>query len=667
MEAAQNESSGNSANGNSELNVALLACMTAGMCYVAATLGGFLIIRDPQTLWPLWPGCAALVAILLLVIPRKGWPVMMAAGLAGFAVYDLLAGVPIRAIAWLLLADILEILVAAWGVHYALGGVPRLNSLKALAKYSFFTVFLASVIVSTIGMYGLNGDRWISWRISFLSEGLAFLTVAPAILGWVGEGPRWLSASRGRVLEGCVLIGALITLSYVMFVVRAGSYPPALLYSLLPLLLWSALRFGTGGVGTAATIVALLSIWGALHGRGPFNEQDPIDRVLSLQLFLWFAVIPFMILAAQVEERRQAERELREGEERLRLAVEAGRMYAFEWDVASDEIVRSGECAAVLHWKSDPRHDSGQEFGESILPEDRKRYKDAEKALSAKNATYKVAYRVTVPGNGVAWMEENGRAMFDAQGRVLRKIGIVADITERKKGEEALSNVSQKLIEAQEQERTRIARELHDDLSQRMALLGIGLAQFERSMPELSSGAQERLQGILEVAEEVSSELHSMSHQLHPAKLELLGLVATVEGHCGEVSRQQELRIEFVHHDVGEGIPKDVALCLFRIVQEGLRNIVKHGKTEEAKVELSGRGDEIHLCISDQGAGFDPESAQAKGGLGLISMRERLRLVGGQLDVESEPSRGTRIYVRVPAGDAGGPKKNGTKAFKAKA
>ena len=147
MKAAESESSRNIARGNSELNVARWACLTAVVCYLAAKLGGFLIIRDPQTLWPLWPGCAALVAILLLVIPRKGWALVMAAGLTGLAVYDLQAGVPIRAIAWLILADILEILVAAWGVHYALSGVPRLNSLKALAKYSFFTVFLASVIV----------------------------------------------------------------------------------------------------------------------------------------------------------------------------------------------------------------------------------------------------------------------------------------------------------------------------------------------------------------------------------------------------------------------------------------------------------------------------------------------------------------------------------------
>lgn len=538
MDGVGSEESKASAPGSSGLNLGLLAALTAAVSYFAAMLGGFLIIREPQTLWPLWPGCAVLVAILL-VIPRKNWAVVVASGLAGFIVYDLQVGVAIGSIAWLIVTDILEILVAAWGVHWALGGVPHLNSLKALARYSFFTVFLASVIVSTIGMYGLNGNRWISWRVIFLSEGLAFLTVAPAILGWIGEAERWAQATWAQVLEGCVLMAALISLSYVMFVERGGSYPPALLYSLLPLLLWSALRFGTTGVGTAATIVALLSIWGALHGHGPFMEEDPIDRVISLQLFLWFAVIPFMILAAQVEEHRRAERELR--------------------------------------------------------------------------------------------------------------------------------GVSLKLIEAQEQERTRIARELHDDLSQRMALLGIGLTQFERSMPELSSDAQERLQSISEVAAEVSSELHSMSHQLHPAKLDLLGLVATVGGHCREVSQQHELRVEFVHRDVDERIPKDVALCLFRIVQEALRNIVKHGQTEDAKVELSGGGDEIHLCISDQGAGFNPEAAKAKGGLGLISMRERLRLVGGHLDVDSEPSHGTRIYVRVPVSDVDAQKRNGAKAFKANA
>jgi signal transduction histidine kinase len=205
-----------------------------------------------------------------------------------------------------------------------------------------------------------------------------------------------------------------------------------------------------------------------------------------------------------------------------------------------------------------------------------------------------------------------------------------------------------RLIHAQEQERARIARELHDDISQRMAFLQIGLEQFEQGVPGLTSNNRKELNNLVKVASEVSSDLHSMSHQLHPARLDLQGLVAAMGGLCRELNSQHELRIKFLHHDVPAQIPKDVALCLFRIVQEALRNVVKHGKTTEAKVELFGEGDGISLCVSDPGAGFNAEGTQGKGGLGLVSMRERLRLLGGDFAVESEPLHGTRVRVRVP-------------------
>jgi len=205
-----------------------------------------------------------------------------------------------------------------------------------------------------------------------------------------------------------------------------------------------------------------------------------------------------------------------------------------------------------------------------------------------------------------------------------------------------------RLIHAQEQERARIARELHDDISQRMVFLQIGLEQFEQGVPVLTATNRKELHNLVKVASEVSSDLHSISRQLHPARLDLQGLVAAMGSLCRELNSQHELQINFVHHDVPAQIPKDVALCLFRIVQEALRNVVKHGKTLEANVELSGQGDEISLCVSDRGAGFNPEGAQSKGGLGLVSMRERLRLIGGEFAVESKPSHGTRIRVRVP-------------------
>jgi signal transduction histidine kinase len=185
-------------------------------------------------------------------------------------------------------------------------------------------------------------------------------------------------------------------------------------------------------------------------------------------------------------------------------------------------------------------------------------------------------------------------------------------------------------------------------LSQRMALLSISLEQFEQDTAWLSSTARQQLHNIAEACTEISSSIHDLSYQLHPSKLDTLGLVASVSSYCRDAHAQHALRTQFVHHDIPLQIPKDVSLCLFRIVEEALQNVVKHSGAAEANVELSGHDDRIDLCISDSGAGFSPESVKGDTGLGLISMRERLRLVGGHLSVESYPSRGTRIRVSVP-------------------
>jgi signal transduction histidine kinase len=224
---------------------------------------------------------------------------------------------------------------------------------------------------------------------------------------------------------------------------------------------------------------------------------------------------------------------------------------------------------------------------------------------------------------------------------------VVRDITERKLAEGTLSRLSRRLIEAHEEERSCVARELRDDLNQRMALLQIGLGQFEKGVPDLSSQAREQLHSIAKVATNVSSSIHRLSHQLHPSLLDLVGLVPSVKGLCREFFEHHNLQAEFVHHGIPQQIPEEVSLCLFRITQEALRNVVKHSGAVGAKVELIGHEDRIELCISDSGAGFSPESAKGASGLGLISMQERLRLVGGHLSVESEPSHGTRIRVRI--------------------
>ena len=337
---------------------------------------------------------------------------------------------------------------------------------------------------------------------------------------------------------------------------------------------------------------------------------------------------------------------LRESEERFRLVADTAP--ALIWMSGTDKLCNFFNQG----WLSFRGRTMEQELGEGwvsgVHPD------DVEHCLAIYSASFdardefEIEYRLRRFDGEYRWIVDNGTPRFESDGGFRGYIGSCIDITDRKVSETSLRELSGRLINAQEEERTRIARELHDDLSQRMALLNVGLEQFELGMTRLSAASRQQLHDIAEISEEVSSIIHNLSHQLHPSKLDTLGLVASLTGLCREFSAQYHLQAQFFHHNFPGRIPKDVTLCLFRIVQEALRNVVKHSGAGEAQVELSGHNKGIDLCISDSGTGFSPDSAQRYTGLGLVSMRERLRLVGGQLSIESEPLHGTRIRVHVP-------------------
>jgi PAS domain S-box-containing protein len=760
-------------NSDSPLHTAALACMVAVLSYLAARLGSVLTLY-PQTLCPLWPACALLVSVLLLV-PRRIWPVLIPAAFAAFVVYDLQTGLAISSTARLILADTVEVLIAALGVSYSFDGVPRLNSVKSLAKYSFFAVLLAPFVGAFIGALALSGDYWITWRISFFSEALAFLTLTPAILSWVYEAKASSKRTRADYLQATMPIAALILLGYFAFIASGKNTPPALLYSLIPFLLWSCLRFGATGVSTSVIVVAFLSIWGAVHGRGPFTGPSPLNNVLSLQLFLFFAATPFMVLAALVDEHKQGEAALRKSEERFRLAVQAGKMFAYEWDAVTDGIVRSAGSDEIVGG-SGSAHTTGQQTLSQVHPDDRDRLATAVAKLDRENPYLDVSYRVVRPDGSVIWVQRNSRAHFDEKGRMLRIIGTVADIsarklaeselavandrlrlamesgksvawdwdvrsgrnswfgdlrtvfgipsdsyvsdvedfrrrlhpedlervwkttndamrdrnpyaaefrilwpdgtvrwvaatgkfyyspsgeaermlgmnvdiTERKLAEEALASMRRSLIAAQEQERTRIARDLHDDTNQRLALLAVAIEQLKKDLPNATIEILTLVDKLRKETSEISNDIQALSHELHSPRLEYLGLVAAMRGFCKEFGEHQKVEIDFKSHDLPNLVPPDVSLCLFRVLQEALHNSAKHSGAQRYEVQLWGSSGEIHFTVTDAGTGFDLETALKSQGLGLTSMQERLQLVKGKFSIDTQPHRGTTIHARVP-------------------
>jgi signal transduction histidine kinase len=217
-----------------------------------------------------------------------------------------------------------------------------------------------------------------------------------------------------------------------------------------------------------------------------------------------------------------------------------------------------------------------------------------------------------------------------------------------RKSRRELRGLTVRLLHSQETERRRIARELHDDLSQNLALLSVELDLLSQNPPEAATQLGRRMHELSARVKQLSSSVHGLSHQLHPSKLEQLGLVGAVRDLCEELTRSHGLPIEFTHHEVPEALPEDLALCLYRVVQEGLGNVIKHSGARHAGVELSRSADAVCLRIVDDGAGFDPRSVEGRGGLGLVSMRERLRLVGGESAIDARPAGGTRLDVRVP-------------------
>jgi signal transduction histidine kinase len=223
-----------------------------------------------------------------------------------------------------------------------------------------------------------------------------------------------------------------------------------------------------------------------------------------------------------------------------------------------------------------------------------------------------------------------------------------------KLSKDAQLHLSGLLINAQEKERSRIASELHDDFSQRLALLSLGLENAADKLPDSSVTVKRQLQKLFDSASELGADIHTVSHRLHSSTLESLGLTPAVSALCKEFTDRYGIEIDFCADNIPRRIHQDVALCLFRIVQEGLQNFKKHSGIVKAQVKLWTVGDKIFLSVSDKGRGFDVKEIINKAGIGIRSMEERVRLLGGQFAIHSEPMRGTRIEACVPLTPATG-------------
>jgi signal transduction histidine kinase len=301
------------------------------------------------------------------------------------------------------------------------------------------------------------------------------------------------------------------------------------------------------------------------------------------------------------------------------------------WRQVAEEAVASsyGDWFAALH------------------PDDRARARAALVAAVAGRAPFELELRMRSAGGAYNWCLCSGAPELAIDGRVERYVGFCCDISARRLAESALAELAARLVAAQEAERSRIGRELHDDIGQQAALLAAKLEMLLRdgrlSRAQLQDGIREA-EGHLQ---QLARAIHDVSHELYPAKLKLLGLVKTLDALCREVSRESGIQVRFSSRDVPAALSEAVALCVYRVAQEALQNAVRHSGASVIEMTLVADADHVMLRVHDEGRGFDP-LASAAGGIGLLAMRERVELSGGRMHVDTATGDGTTIEAGFP-------------------
>ena len=399
--------------------------------------------------------------------------------------------------------------------------------------------------------------------------------------------------------------------------------------------------------------------------RIPESALPPGTEILYREPTFWetnrrYVVAALVLIAAQAlliagllwqrTRKRKAEAVLRESEQRFRVMADTTPSLVWMCDAEGkitylneQRIAFTGPEAQAGYCDLWPAH---------VHPDDLRNVLDTISQALGDHRPFSAEYRLRRNDGSYRWMLDVASPRMNGDGSFAGLIGSAIDVTDQKLAQKALERLSGQLIEAQEKERSRIARELHDDICQRLALLSMKIEEANQHLSGTSEATKRSMQEIGKRCEEIAGDVQLLSHQLHSSVLDFLGIGIAISRLCNEFAKRHDVRIDFYKNNLPERLPRDIALCLFRVAQEALHNSIKYSGARLCTVELTGTAELVKLVVRDEGRGFDVEEARRKGGLGLLSMQERAHLVQGTFSVESAPGEGTRIVVAVPLAGA---------------
>lgn len=412
--------------------------------------------------------------------------------------------------------------------------------------------------------------------------------------------------------------------------------------------------------------ISLVALWSALWGGKLFAQRTvELERTKAS-------------LRREVKQRKQAEQalltindqlesriahrtdELKTSLDRWNLVTQATHDGVYDWDLVTHQVLCSPHWKAMHGFSQQNDQESPEQWAERIHPDDRDRVLGhLDEYLAMRRAEFREEYRIQRCDGQWIWVLDRGIALWNEAGQAVRLVGSEKDITERKQSEELLrrheaqlEELTAKLLSAQERERQRLARELHDDFTQRLAVLAVDIGSLERSFLSDPS-LRDHLQQLRQAAGQLAHDAQAFAYQLHPSLLEHLGLEAAVRDHVDEFKRRTGLSVRYMRRDIPKSLPIDTATCLYRVTQECLQNIQKHAEASEVLVRLLSTPKGVGVCVRDNGKGFSPDPDGVPSlGLGLISMEERVHLLKGIFRVRTQPGKGTEVHAWVPLPDS---------------
>jgi len=638
----------------------LLVC--AGY-YAGGVLG--LMARFPSSgISTIWCATPVLLVAFLLASPRKWWVYVVALlPVHLHLVANFQGPVPWPVMLSQFAGNVVHALLTALALRALLGAAAgRLDDFKGMVTFVLVAGLVVPWLVSASVVYffqrlGWVDDYWLTWRARSLSNGVGALTVAPLVLWTVGawRGTNPMPSAR-KLLEFALLTVGLVAVGVPVF--REGlpglDANPVWLCIPMPFLLWVAARFHPAALCLSLLVVAILTLSNTISGRGPFRAESPVQATVSLQLFLLTSAVPLLLLSAVMGERRRAAAALRASEVRYREMVESQTELVCRYLPDSTlTFVNEAYCRYFGRTREDL---VGRSFLELIPEAGREAALAHVRALALHPEAKLLEHEVVRPDGSRGWNEWVDRAIFDRDGVLVEFQAIGRDISQRKQAEAALHQsterireLASRLIGAQESERTRIAMELHDGVSQRLAALSLGLSALKR---HLGPEGLEQFGRLQSSAHALANEIRSLSHELHPGALRHAGLLAAIRSTCRDLDGKNGVSITLAGGEDLPALPANVSLCLYRVAQEALHNVVHHAKARHVSVILARDNGNLRMSVCDDGCGFDQADARASDGVGLISIEERVRMMRGKVEIDSNPRTGTEVRVEIPLNGA---------------